>query len=194
MATDRPQGLGLGMLDDVARSDVARIALGAVAVTVIVLAIYYLVPLDARPHGGILARLIVGFAIFGVVLANELRSIVRHDHPMVRAGAAMLIILPLFVVLFAWIYLTMSHSNPLSFTTRPLDRTEALYFTMTVLSTVGFGDIVPRTDPARILVIIQMVADLVLLAVVVRLIFGVASQSRSRGPGGGAEPTAVTGD
>ena len=37
----------------------------------------------------------------------------------------------------------------------------------TVLSTVGFGDITPRTDPTRVMVSIQMLLDLVLIGVVV---------------------------
>jgi len=55
-----------------------------------------------------------------------------------------------------------------------LTRTEALYFTVTVLSTVGFGDITPKTDVARIIVTIQMVLDLLVLGVVVRLILDAA--------------------
>ena len=61
---------------------------------------------------------------------------------MLRAGVAMATIIPLFLVLFAWIYLTMSRFSPSTFG-HPLDRTSALYFTVSVFSTVGFGDITP---------------------------------------------------
>ena len=61
-----------------------------------------------------------------------------------------------------------------------LTRTEALYFTVTVLSTVGFGDITPKTDVARIIVTIQMVLDLLVLGVVVRLILDTARRRSSQ--------------
>jgi len=92
---------------------------------------------------------------------------------------AMATIIPLFLVLFAWIYLTLSHSDPSAFS-EPLTRTSALYFTVTVFSTVGFGDIVPRIDPARLVCTVQMLADLAVLAVVVRLIFGAAARGVDR--------------
>ena len=47
--------------------------------------------------------------------------------------------------------------------TERLDHTRVLYFTITVFSTVGFGDITPRADLARIIVSIQMLLDLDIL-------------------------------
>ena len=61
-----------------------------------------------------------------------------------------------FVVVFAWTYLTMARSDPATFT-QPLTRVSALYLTVTVFSTVGFGDITPVTDAARVTVMAQMV-------------------------------------
>jgi hypothetical protein len=46
----------------------------------------------------------------------------------------------------------------------PLTRTDALYFTVTVFPTVGFGDITARSETARIVVTGQMIADLVIPA------------------------------
>ena len=91
------------------------------------------------------------------------------------------LLLPLFVLLFAWIYLTMSRSSPAAFD-ETLTRSSSLYFTVTVLSTVGFGDIVAKTETARLVTAVQMVCDLTLLAVVVRLIFDAASRATT-GPG-----------
>jgi hypothetical protein len=55
-----------------------------------------------------------------------------------------------------------------------------LYFTVTILSTVGFGDITPHTDVARLLTTVQMLTDLGLITIVVRLLFGGASRQASR--------------
>jgi len=51
-------------------------------------------------------------------------------------------------------------------------RTDSLYFTVTVFTTVGFGDIVPVSETARVVVMIQMVGDLVLIGAGVRILSG----------------------
>jgi hypothetical protein len=58
-----------------------------------------------------------------------------------------------------------------------LTHVSALYFAVTVFSTVGFGDITAKTDAARLAVTAQMICDLAVVAVVVRLIFGAARGS-----------------
>lgn len=51
---------------------------------------------------------------------------------------------------------------------------------MTVFSTVGFGDITAKSELARVLLIIQMLADLALLGTGVRLILGAVQRGRER--------------
>ena len=41
---------------------------------------------------------------------------------------------------------------------QPLNHTDALYFTVTVFATVGFGDITATTEAARLVVTGQMIA------------------------------------
>jgi hypothetical protein len=41
---------------------------------------------------------------------------------------------------------------------------------------VGFGDITPKTDLARLVTTVQMLADLAVVAVVIRLILGAATR------------------
>jgi hypothetical protein len=41
---------------------------------------------------------------------------------------------------------------------------------------VGFGDITPKTDPARAVVTVQMLLDLVVIAVVAKLLLGAAGR------------------
>ena len=78
--------------------------------------------------------------------------------------------IPLFIVLFASSYYLISQANPASFNAAPLSRSDTLYFTITVLSTVGFGDIAATTDSARLVVSAQMILDLVLLGLGIRVI------------------------
>jgi len=53
----------------------------------------------------------------------------------------------------------------------PLD---AAYLSVASLTTVGFGDITPAKDPARVMVAIQMLLDLVFIGVGIRMLFNVA--------------------
>jgi voltage-gated potassium channel len=65
----------------------------------------------------------------------------------------------------------MDRLAPGSFSS-PLTRTDALYFTVTVFSTVGFGDITAKTEAARLVVTGQMIADLLILGVGIKVILG----------------------
>jgi hypothetical protein len=161
------------------RSHIIRSGLRAAATAALLVFIYFILPIEHRAHQSVALRLGVALALFVAVLSNEIRLIQGHDRPMLRASVAMATVIPLFLVLFAWIYLTMGHSAPQSFS-QPLDRSSALYFTVTVFSTVGFGDIVPRTDAARLVVTVQMLADLAVVAIVVRLILGAATRGSQR--------------
>ena len=62
-----------------------------------------------------------------------------------------------------------------------MDHTGALYLAITVFSTVGFGDITPESELARIVVSVQMLLDLVVIGLVVRLL-STAAKTGSRKP------------
>jgi voltage-gated potassium channel len=83
------------------------------------------------------------------------------------------VVIALFLASFSSIYLAMSHESGATFTER-LDHIRALYLTVSILSTVGFGDITPRTDTARMVVTARMLLDLAIIGAVVRLIFNAA--------------------
>jgi voltage-gated potassium channel len=161
------------------RSHVVKTAVRAAITAALLVAVYFVMPIEHRPHQSVALRLGVALAIFVVVLANEIRLISSHERPMLRATVAMATIIPLFLIMFAWIYLTMSRADPGAFG-GPLTRSSALYFTVTVFSTVGFGDITAKTDVARLVVTVQMLADLAVVAVVIRLILGAATRGVDR--------------
>ena len=95
-------------------------------------------------------------------------------------------------MLFASTYFLMERASAANFT-QPLTRTDALYFAVTVFSTVGFGDITAKSETARVVLIVQMLADLALLGAGLRVLLGAVQRSRERRPdtGDDTRPTAT---
>ena len=93
--------------------------------------------------------------------------------PMLATGGTLIATIMLLVVIFAQVFLTLDHTAPGSFS-QELNKMGALYFSMTVTATVGFGDIVAKTDTARAVVTFQMFINLVLLAAALRGLITVA--------------------
>jgi hypothetical protein len=152
-------------------------------VTVLALVVYAVAPWNHLDDGSAV-RLFVGWLVLlGAALWWQLRSVARSPHPWLRAAQAVVLIVLLLVVPFATAYAYASASDPANFT-QPLTRIDAMYFTVTVFSTVGLGDIAPVTQGARVLVTVQMVIDLVLIGVIINVVTGVARHRRDalRGP------------
>ena len=157
-----------------------RIAVAAVrpalSVTALV-TVYYLVPMDRPAGAGAFAFLAAGLAAVVGVVIWQLRAILRSPHPVAQGVQALALAIPLFLLVFASAYHLLATDVPGSFN-QPLTRTDALYFTVTVFATVGFGDIVAVSQQARIVVTVQMVGDLLVLGVVLRLLLGAVQQRR----------------
>jgi hypothetical protein len=135
--------------------------------TVIVLVVlYYVLPLDHVKN--VPVTLTVGLVVLTVATVWQLRLISRSTLPAVRAIEALATTLPLFLLLFASAYVVMADASPANFSLHPLTRTDALYFTVTVFATVGFGDITAASQSARLVVTVQMLLDLAALGLVVR--------------------------
>ena len=127
--------------------------------------------------------LIIWGALFGLVFWWQIRRIDRARHPQAQTIEALAIVFVLFLAIFAKTYHIISQAYPDAFT-QEMDFFASLYLSMTVLSTVGFGDIAPVMPLARGVVMVQMVMDLVLLGVAVRVLVekGTKAMSRRRVP------------
>ena len=142
-------------------------------------AAYYLLPFTHLSDRTSVLLLLVGMAAVVLIVAWEVRGILNSPYPAVKAVEALAITVPLFLLVFATAYYLVERALPTSFS-QPLSRTDAVYFTITTFSTVGYGDITAKTGGARVMVIVQMLADLVVLGFGVKVIFGAVEMGRQR--------------
>jgi Ion channel len=165
-------------------------ALGSTAALV---AIYYLLPLDRSSISVAIGMLAVGLLALVGLVAFQVRSIMRAAYPALRAVRALATSVPLFLLLFAGTYFVMGSISAGNFS-QPMTRTDALYFTVTVFATVGFGDITAVTEAARVLVTGQMIAGIVILGLGARIIVDAVKRGQHRQPiqAGDAAPDADT--
>ena len=160
--------------------EVAVAVLRALLTASVLVALYYLLPLDLRGSDtSVVVKMALGLAVFTALMTWQARAIAQSDNPGLRALEGLFLAVPLFLVSFASTYYLMSQADTSSFTS-PLTRTDALYFTVTVFSTVGFGDITARTQSARLVVAAQIMLDLVLLGFGVRIILTAVERGRER--------------
>ena len=160
---------------------IVRGLLRALASTVALVALYYLLPLDHSTRWLAITMLVIGLVALIGLIAFQVRTIIVSPFPGLRAVEALATSIPLFLLLFASTYVVMGAIVGNSFN-QPMTRTDALYFTVTVFATVGFGDITAKTETARLLVTGQMIVDLIILGIGARVILGAVQRGRQRQP------------
>lgn len=148
---------------------VLRALLRSAGVVALTLLIYALVPIREETALAIGAIAGVGLLVLAVVFVRQLRRISSAAQPFSAAVEALALVFGMFLALFAFVYASLDAISPESFT-QPVNKVAAVYFSVTVLATVGFGDIAGVTDTARILVTVQMVLDLILIGAAVKLL------------------------
>ena len=161
----------------------------ASAITLVVL--YYLLPLDLLGSVPLAVILVVGLLLLAAVAAGQLRLIIGARYPGVRAAEALATTVPLFLLLFASAYFAMGRASPASFSEH-LTRTDALYFTVVTFSTVGYGDITGVSQAARLVVTAQIILDLLVLGLVLKLFTGAVRLGLQVAPGA-ADPATPPG-
>jgi voltage-gated potassium channel len=154
-------------------------AVRAVVTAGVLVALYYVLPLDKLHGTRAVAGLAVGILILLCLVVWQVRSILRSAHPETRALQALVVVLPIFILLFASAYYVMGRAEPADFS-EVLTRSDALYFTVTIFSTVGFGDVLAKTENARLVVTAQMILDLIFIGVGIKVILGAVQRSKDR--------------
>ena len=154
--------------------------LRALLTAIVLVALYYLLPVDEELRLSSVLRMVVGLALFVAVLIWQIRKVVTSRYPGIRAIEALAVTVPLFLLLFAATYYLMSVHGSGTFSQDDLTRTDTLYFAVTIFSTVGFGDISATSQSARLVVTFQMLLDLVILGVGINAFVSAARLGRKR--------------
>ena len=145
----------------------------------VLVALYYVLPLDRLFDVNVVVVLVVGVALLAGMIAWQVRAIERSTYPGIRAVQSSLAsTTPLFLLLFASTYYVLSLGDPETFT-EPLTRTDALYLTVTIFATVRFGDISAKVETARLVVTAQMLLDLVVLGLGTQVILGAVKRGKA---------------
>jgi hypothetical protein len=145
---------------------------------IVILGLYFIGPLDALHVLPLWLVFVLAGIIIVIIATVQIRATLRSPYPGLRAVEALAITAPLYLILFAGTYFLMSLDDPTNFSVGGLTRTDTLYFTVTTFSTVGFGDITAASQGARVLVTVQMLLNLLVLGVGIRVFIGAVKRTR----------------
>lgn len=147
--------------------------------TIALTALYFVIDLDWIADVPVAISLPVALAAFVALLTVQVRAVMRSDLPGLRAVEALAVCLPMFLIIFASSYHVASVGSPEAFS-EELSKLDSLYFTITTFTTTGFGDIAARSDSMRAAVTLQMLADLAVLGIGLRILMTAVQEARSR--------------
>ena len=162
----------------VSRRLLAGVLVRSLAVTTAVFVLYFTAPLNGS-RVRLTLWVLVLMAVVAALLVWQVRCILRSPHPRLRAVEAVGTTLPLFLAICAATHFLIELANPGNYS-QSMTRMDALYFVITVFATVGFGDITPVSQTARIVTTLQMVGDLVFVGVIARVLVGAVQEGLRR--------------
>lgn len=129
---------------------------------------YFLLPINHDSRWSTVG-LVVGALMLVAFCGWEIWQFQHSQHPVPVALELFTALAGFYLVAFSTTYYLFSDYAHGSFTEQ-LTRVDALYFCLTVFSTTGFGDIAAVSQPARIVVSVQMASSLVLVGLGVRFL------------------------
>ena len=128
---------------------------------------YYFVPLGNEDHPlWRWAVFIIGLTVLILLIVRQLaKQLNAGSDPGVRVRSLIALLYPV-VVLFALTYYLIHTTDPTQFVDLAT-RTDALYYTVITLGTVGYGDVHAAGQLARVISMIQVAFDLVVIGALI---------------------------
>ena len=108
---------------------------------------------------------------------RRVRAVLVSERPVVEAAEALVVLLTMLLVGFAAVYYAVDRLDG-QFSDLET-RLDAMYFTVTTLATVGYGDITATGQGARAVVTAQMLFDLAYVGIAARVLL-TAARNRAR--------------
>lgn len=165
-----------------------RRLIGSVLLIAAATAVYFLIPVPGRMHEASWVTMFsLSVIVLGLLITLSARRLLRAGEQARIRGLVLL--LTVTVLFFSWADESVA-ALPKQFT-ELTNKTDALYFNISTLATVGFGDVHPVGQLARAAVTLQIVFNLVFLGTAVSLISGFfrrRTQNRATA-GSGAGPS-----
>jgi voltage-gated potassium channel len=133
---------------------------------------YYAVPSGIGTDAGF----VIGLALTAVALVVLAWAITGQVRRQLSGGTevalqSLLVLIILVVVVFAYGFYTLERTRPGEVS--GLDtRTDALYFTMTTMTTVGYGDVHATGQTARVLVMVQLAFNIIFVGALASIVSG----------------------
>ncbi|HTX80778.1 MAG TPA: potassium channel family protein [Streptosporangiaceae bacterium] len=154
-----------------------RRTVGTVLLVAAATVVYYLIPVPRLGDGSWTVLFFAGSGVLGVLILVAVRQLLRAGEDARIRGLVLL--LTVTVLFFSWSDGSVA-KLPGQFADLH-DKTDALYFNVSTLATVGFGDVHPVGQLARAAVTLQIVFNLVFLGAAVSVITGfVRRHARAR--------------
>lgn len=152
-------------------------ALARIAVITVLLGLAYaFAPMNNPVYDGV-PLLMGGLIVFVALVVWHVRATSRARYPGIRAFEGLATTIPFLILTFAAVYYILERSSAGAFGVG-LTRLDALYFSVTVFTTVGFGDIAAHSELARAMVTVQMIIDFIFIGAFVRVLVGTVQHRR----------------
>jgi voltage-gated potassium channel len=134
-------------------------------ISALIVGFYYIIPVEPGIRGVQLALRVAGTVALGLLITRRIVRQVGHhlSEPETTPVAGLLTALVGGVAFFALADYTTAILGPGQFVDLET-KTDALYFTMATLTTVGYGDIHAAGQVARTVVIVQLVFNVLVIA------------------------------
>jgi hypothetical protein len=159
----------VALVSSEARAPLPRVSIGLGTVTVV------LAVIAALGVGGtnLLAIAVLLQVLLLAVAAGAILGTVLQEHEVnFRTILGAISVYVMLGILFTWVYVAIDKLQPGSFFGTPVEVGDFVFFSITTLSTTGYGNLVPAAQPGRMLAGIEMLVGQIFL---VTLIAGLVS-------------------